>query len=158
MHCFSRSFSSRCADWKLLSADVNSFIRRSLCTRRWRYDINTTNSAAEKLPLLSTEKPNCHWQTARHLGMPMLCCQKLPLMNDCDLLARICDSTVIHQRAVLDSILAWFSNFYLPLSHLTPSMVGIPWSYRVRIWLHHHSICCPTHWHRAAKSLVSSLQ
>ena len=43
-HCFSRSFSSRWADWKLLSAEVNSFIRRSLCTRRWRYDTITTDA------------------------------------------------------------------------------------------------------------------
>jgi len=38
-----------------------------------------------------------------------------PLVNECDLLAE-------------------FFHFYLPSSHLTPSMSGIPSSYRVHIW------------------------
>jgi len=41
---------------------------------------------------------------------PMLCCQQL------------------------DSILAGFSDLYLPLSRLAPSVRGIPSSYRVHIW------------------------
>jgi len=53
------------------------------------------------------------------------CCaiKSCPLVNDCDLLAGFSDS-VIHQRAALDSILAWFSNFYRALSHLMPSVRG----------------------------------
>jgi len=47
----------------------------------------------------------------------ILCCavNSCPLANDCDLLAG-------------------FSDFYLPLSHPTPSIMRIPSSYRVHIW------------------------
>jgi len=41
-------------------------------------------------------------------------------------IGRILRLTVIHQRAALDSILDQFSDFYLPLSHLTPSRRSIP--------------------------------
>jgi len=45
------------------------------------------------------------------------CCaiNNCPVVNDCDLLTG-------------------FSDFYLPISHFTPSMRGIPSSYRVHIW------------------------
>jgi len=39
--------------------------------------------------------------------------------------------TVIHQRAALESILAVFCDIYLPLSHLTSSMRGMPSSYHI---------------------------
>jgi len=44
----------------------------------------------------------------------MMCCQELPLVNDCHLGAEFC--TVIRQRPALDSILAWFSDFPTPLT------------------------------------------
>jgi len=52
----------------------------------------------------------------------------------CIPLAGIFWLTVIYQMAALDSILATFSDFYLPLFHLMPSMRGIPRAYRVHIW------------------------
>jgi len=57
------------------------------------------------------------------LGHDVMCC---PLVNDCDLLAGFCDL----QRAAyrLD-----FSDFYLPLSHFTPSMRKYLY-YQFHIW------------------------
>jgi len=49
-----------------------------------------------------------------HADVPCCAVKNCPLVNDCDLLAV-------------------FSDFYLPLSHLTPSMRGIPSSYQVHI-------------------------
>jgi len=56
------------------------------------------------MPLTDKKLSYC-WQTVK----------RCPLVNDCNLLA-------------------WFSNFCLPLSHLLPSVRGIPSCYRVDIW------------------------
>jgi len=50
-------------------------------------------------------------------------------------IGRILRLTVIHQRVTFDSSLYW-PDFptYLALSHLTPSMRGVPRSYRVHVW------------------------
>jgi len=56
-----------------------------------------------------------HADTTRYEAqLSILCCQELPLVNDCDLLAE-------------------FSDFYLPLSYLTPSVRLITSSYQVHI-------------------------
>jgi len=54
-------------------------------------------------------------QNAMKYSFPCWAVKSCPLVNDCDLLAG-------------------FSDFYLPFSHLTPSIRGIPSSYRVHIW------------------------
>jgi len=54
-------------------------------------------------------------QNATKHSFPCYAVKNCRLMNDCNLLAG-------------------FSDFYLPLSHLTPSMWGIPSSCRVHIW------------------------
>jgi len=43
-------------------------------------------------------------------------------------------SMLCYQELPSCDLLAGFSDFYLHLSHLTPSMRGIPSSYRVHIW------------------------
>jgi len=52
--------------------------------------------------------------TMKH-SFPCFTVKSCPLVNDCDLLAG-------------------FSDFYPPVSHLTPSVRWIPSSYRVHIW------------------------
>jgi len=52
--------------------------------------------------------------TLVHTSIPCCAVKSCPLVNDCDLLA-------------------WFSDFYLTISHLTPSMREIPSSYQVHI-------------------------
>jgi len=69
------------------------------------------------------EKHSCCWQTARRLCTPMLCCQELPSCEWLRFIGLILRLAVIHQRAAIDSVLAWFSEFYLPISHLMPSMI-----------------------------------
>jgi len=54
-----------------------------------------------------TKKLSYRCQTAQHLCMPCCAVKSCPLVNDCDLLT-------------------WFFDFYLPLSHLTPSVKGSP--------------------------------
>jgi len=63
---------------------------------------------------INNKKPSYCWQTARRLCYSFPCCtiKSCPLVNDCNLLLR-------------------FSNFYLPLSHLTPSL---PLGYLVHVW------------------------
>jgi len=55
-----------------------------------------------------------------------------PLVND-QFIGWILWLANIHQRTALDSTLAWFSDFYLPVSHLTSSLKGIPSSYQVHL-------------------------
>jgi len=56
-------------------------------------------------------------------------------LKNCPMLVHTSVSAVKSCPQVSDSkIFARFPNFYLSLSHLTPSMNGIPSSYRVHIW------------------------
>jgi len=65
---------------------------------------------------------------------PMLRQQKLLKCASHALNAPTGSDAHVHAMLCCQDLLACFSDFYLPLSHLTPSMKVIPSSYPVHIW------------------------
>jgi len=94
----------------VLIAAVKLVPRQNFC-----YEQEAHLSLTDRPALVHTDVKIFLTQNATKHSFPCCAVKSCPLVNDCDLLAG-------------------FFEFYLPLSHLTPSVREIPLSYRIHIW------------------------